>query len=74
MRLITIKTFKSAIDAHILRSRLEGDGIRCFIKEGGINLQVRATDAEMAFALMAEVKAASTDEKEGTYFMPSIWF
>lgn len=74
MKLITIKTFNSAVDAHILRSRLEGDGIECFIKEGGIKLQVRATDAEMAFALMAEVKAATADEKDGAYFMPSIWF
>lgn len=62
MELITIATFSNVIDLHIIKGRLENEGIRCFIKDeytitanplydialGGIKLQVEEKDVDTA--------------------------
>ena len=59
---VTIATFSQPIEAHIVRTRLEDEGIECFIKDehlvsvnwllsnavGGVRLKVRKEDAERA--------------------------
>jgi len=66
--LVTIKTFTYSHEAVIIRSRLEADGIRCFVQDelttqihpfmssaiGGVKLQVRDEDAEEAIAMLKE--------------------
>lgn len=66
--LITIMTFSYAHELAIIRGRLESDGIECFVKDeltaqvnpfysnaiGGIKLQVRESDLEMALAILKE--------------------
>lgn len=67
MSFITIRTFDRAIDAHLLKSKLESEGIECFlfdehvisinplygIATGGIKLCVMAEDAERANRISA---------------------
>ncbi len=62
MQFKTLKTFDTAIEAYILKNRLEGEGISCFILDenivtlnplfnfavGGIRLQVDEKDYEKA--------------------------
>jgi len=66
--LVTIKTFTYSHEAAIIRSRLEVDGIRCFVQDelttqvypfmssaiGGVKLQVRKEEAEEAIAMLKE--------------------
>jgi DNA-directed RNA polymerase subunit RPC12/RpoP len=68
MKLITLKTFSSDISAHLLKTRLESEGVECFILDenivrlnsfydlavGGIRLQVREEDFQRAKALIEE--------------------
>ena len=65
----TLKVFDNSIDAYILKSRLENDGIACFIFDehvitqdpllnyavGGIKLKVYAEDYEKAKAVLKEI-------------------
>jgi len=69
MKLITLKTFDYAIDAHLLKSRLEDEEIRCFlideninsliylynIATGGIKLQVSSEDELRAIEILKEI-------------------
>ena len=69
MELVTIKTFDNAIDVHILRSRLEAEGITCFIFDehivsvnplynigvGGIKLKVRADELQIALEVLKDI-------------------
>ena len=69
MELITLKVFDTAIEAHILENKLEGEGIRCYIFDenivtlnpllnfavGGIRLQVNKEDLEQAKAVLQEI-------------------
>lgn len=66
--LVTIKIFDNYITAHIYKSRLEAEGIVCFLKDentvtmhwlwsnaiGGIKLQVLETEKEKAEQLLQE--------------------
>jgi len=66
VKLITLKTFSSDISAHLLKTRLESEGVECFILDenivrlnsfydlavGGIRLQVREEDYERSKALI----------------------
>ena len=65
--LVTIGRFIDPIAAQFARSRLESDGLSCFVQGGGLGsllptatvfpilLQVRAADAERAAEILAEV-------------------
>lgn len=75
--LVTIGRFIEPIAAEFARSRLESDGLACFVQGGGLGsllptatvypilLQVRAADADVAAAILAEVPA-SGPESEGS--------
>lgn len=78
MELITIKTFDNSIDLHIVKARLESEGVTCFIFDenivslnplynitvGGIKLKVREEDVSKAIAVLREIEALplTTDE------------
>ena len=66
--LVTIKTFTYSHEVAVIASRLEADGIRCFVQDGlttqihpfmssaigGVKLQVREEDVEEAIAMLKE--------------------
>ncbi len=69
MNFVTVATFSNAFNAHVLKGRLDSEGIPCFIKDehtvamnpfyngalGGIKLQVRQEDEIEARRLLAEM-------------------
>jgi hypothetical protein len=67
--LVTVGRFIDPIAAEFARSRLESDGLTCFVQGGGLGsllptatlfpilLQVRVADAERAAEILAEVPA-----------------
>lgn len=69
-KLATVGRFIDPIAAEFARSRLEADGLTCFVQGGGLGsllptatvfpilLQVRGADAERAAELLAEVPAS----------------
>ena len=75
MDFITIATFSNAIDAHIIKGRLENEGITCFLKDehtvtanpmyeiayGGIKLQVTNQDVDIAREILKETSYYNTD-------------
>jgi hypothetical protein len=78
MELITIKTFDNAIDLHIVKVRLESEGITCFVFDenivsvnplynitvGGIKLKVREEDIEHSLAILKEIEATPLTTEE----------
>ncbi len=79
MSLITIKTFENAVEAHLLRLKLENEGIQCFLVDentvslnplfniaiGGIKLRIDESDETKAKELIAEMEnAAFLDDDE----------
>ena len=74
--LVTIGRFIDPIAAAFARSRLESDGLTCFVQGGGLGsllptatlfpilLQVRAEDAGRALEILAEVPAAGLADCE----------
>ena len=81
MALVTIKTFDNSIDAHMLRSRLENEGIGCYLFDenvvslnplynvtvGGIKLKINDFDVEKAQVIINEVEQAPilNDKNDG---------
>lgn len=73
MKLITIQVFENYFEAHILKSRLENDGIKCFIHDenmvslnplynvtlGGIKLKVEEHDVKKAKTIISEIENTS---------------
>lgn len=69
MKLITLKSFDASMDAHLLKSKLEFNNIRCYLKDeytaesnhlysnaiGGIKLQINEKDLEAAKLVMREM-------------------
>lgn len=79
MTLITIKTFENAVDAHILRTKLESEGIECFIFDentvslnplynvavGGVKLKIDEKDLDKARKIYEEINHKPfTDEND----------
>ncbi|WP_242926978.1 putative signal transducing protein [Pontibacter vulgaris] len=72
-RLITIATFNEPTEAHIVKGRLEAEGIPCFLGDehivsaqpfysvavGGVKLRVTEGDAEEARALLAHIQGGT---------------
>lgn len=70
MELTTIKTFDNPMEAHIVKSRLESEGITCFLFDehmvslnplynvtvGGIKLKINHSDYEKARTILVEVE------------------
>ncbi|WP_299824301.1 DUF2007 domain-containing protein [uncultured Pontibacter sp.] len=73
-RLITIATFNDVTEAHILKGRLEAEGILCFLGDenivgvqpfyatavGGVKLKVPETEVMEAKAILARIQEGST--------------
>lgn len=73
-RLITIATFNEVTEAHILKGRLEAEGILCFLGDehivgahpfyavavGGVKLKVTENDVEEAKAILKQIWQGDT--------------
>lgn len=85
MELITIKTFDNSFDAHLLRAKLESEGIACYIFDdnlislnplynfalNGIKLKINAFDKEKVIKIIYEIENSEfIDEKEQVIFCP----
>ncbi|MEH0153215.1 DUF2007 domain-containing protein [Limibacter armeniacum] len=68
MKLVTLKTFNTPIEANILKSKLEEEGIHCFIHDenlgsigsfgmatGGIKIKVSEADLAKALEILNEI-------------------
>ena len=80
MSLVLLKTFDNAIDTHILKARLEGEGIPCYIFDehivtmnplynlsvGGIKLKIDEAYLEQAQAILLDIEQTpfTTEEDE----------
>lgn len=74
-RLITVATFSQPTEAHILKGRLEAEGIPCFLGDehiiaaqplysvavGGVKLQVTEGDEEEARVMIARIQAGMSE-------------
>lgn len=79
MSLATLKTFDNPIAAHILRTRLESEGIPCYLFDehsvtinplynvtlGGIKLKVNSSDLEEASKILKSIEATAPTNDEG---------
>lgn len=79
MKLVTVRTFDSSVDAHIFRSKLESEGIRCFLFDdtmvslnpiynvalGGIKLKVGSVDAAKARSIIASIESTPVTDEDG---------
>jgi hypothetical protein len=85
MSLVTLKTFDNAIDAHMVCSKLESEGINTFIFDenivalnplynnliGGIKVKISESDYDKTTEVLNEVKATPlTDENGKTITCP----
>ena len=79
MKLITVQTFDNPIDMHLLKSKLESEGIHCFIFDehtvainpimsqgvGGIKLKIDEKDKDRACTILQEIEVSATLDDEG---------
>ncbi len=74
-QLVTIATFATAIEANLARTKLESEGIECFLADeyrghqpylpvGGVKLQVRDTDAQRAIEILGDSSTLVEDAEE----------
>lgn len=80
MDFITLRTFDNSIETHILKSKLESEGIRCYIFDehivtmnplfnqtvGGIKLRIAATDLERAQVILNQIDEVEVKSEDGT--------
>ncbi|MCL4639271.1 MULTISPECIES: putative signal transducing protein [Olivibacter] len=69
MDFVTVKVFDNPVEAHLLKTKLESEGIPCFLQDehivslnplynyavGGIKLVIHASDAEAASSIIKEI-------------------
>lgn len=79
-KLVTLASFDNSIDAHLLRTKLENEGIPCFIFDehmvtmnalynitvGGIKVKVIAEDFDAAQALVEELSVKPIFNTDGS--------
>ncbi|HCQ30035.1 MAG TPA: DUF2007 domain-containing protein [Flavobacteriales bacterium] len=79
MELITIKTFDNPIDAHVMKSKLESEGVKCFLFDenvvglnpvyniavGGIKLKILESDLEKAVSIIDETENSKPTNEKG---------
>jgi hypothetical protein len=85
MQLITLKTFDNAIDAHMVCSKLESEGIQTFLFDeniislnplynnmiGGIKLKIAEDDLDQATKILTAMDASPlTDENDNVITCP----
>ncbi|SEL50845.1 Putative signal transducing protein [Olivibacter domesticus] len=70
MEMVTLKVFDNAMEAHLLRTKLESEGIHSFLQDenivslnplynyavGGIKLNIQLADAERAKQIIQEIE------------------
>jgi DNA-directed RNA polymerase subunit RPC12/RpoP len=86
MEIVTLKVFDNAIDAHLLKTRLESEGINCYLLDenmvtlnplynisvGGIKLRIHKDDLEDAAAIVREIEdSPNKDESENPVHCPN---
>ena len=86
MELITLKTFDNSIDAHILKARLENEGIDCYLFDenivslnplynitvGGIKLKINEINLSKAQEIILEIENTPlTNQKEEVIHCPN---
>lgn len=73
MELITLKTFESPIEAHVLRSKLESEQIDAFVFDehsvgmnqflsnaiGGVKVKIKKEDTDRAMKVLDEIDASN---------------
>jgi len=84
MKLVTIKTFTNSVDAHILKTILETEGIESFIFDenmasmypmtvnnifGGVKLQIAEADLELALEIIKECDSSKLTDSNGDSIM-----
>ena len=79
MKLVTVQTFDNPIDLALLKSKLESEGIHCYVFDehtvtlnpllsngvGGIKLKINEADTEAAFCILKEMQVAPSLDEEG---------
>jgi hypothetical protein len=79
MKLVTVKTFDNSIDAHILKSKLESEGVDCYLFDehlthlypiynvtlGGIKLKINEFDTQKVIALLNEIDNTPLTDNNG---------
>ena len=86
MKLITAKIFDNPIDAHLLKTKLESEGVNCFLFDehtvsidplysnaiGGIKLKISAADIEKTREILNEIeKTPYTNDNHVTVKCPN---
>ena len=86
MALITVKTFDNSVDAHLLKSKFESEGIVCYLFDehtvsvnplynvtvGGIKLKINDFDLEKAQQIYAGIQgSAYTDDAGNAIHCPN---
>lgn len=70
MGLVTLKTYETYLDAHLVKIKLESEGIRCFLQDenmatifpannlffDGLKLQVDSSNYEKAVAIILQME------------------
>jgi hypothetical protein len=70
MKLVTARIFDNAIDAHMLKSKLESEGVLCYLQDehtisidplysnavGGIKLRIKEEDIEKTKLILQEIE------------------
>lgn len=79
MKLITVRTFETSIDAHLLKTKLQNAGFECFLKDektvdtdplvsqaiGGVKIQVKEADYRSVLDVMDEITEMVTVNPKG---------
>ena len=79
MKLITVQTFDNPIDLALLKSKLESEGIKCFVFDehtvtlqpllsngvGGIKLKINEADTDHALLILKDIQTQSRLDDQG---------
>lgn len=79
MKLVTVRTFDNSIEAHLLKSKLQSENIKCYlfdenivglnplynIAAGGIKLKINELDLEKASIIIHEADKATLLNDDG---------
>lgn len=86
MEIVTLKVFDNSIEAHLLKTRLESEGINCYLLDdnmvslnplynisvGGIKVRINKNDFEEATAIVREIEGTPiTDEHNNVIKCPN---
>lgn len=80
MKLVTVQAFDNAIDLALLKSKLESEGVACYVFDeftvtinpllsngvGGIKLKINESDAEKVSLILREIQVVAAIDEQGT--------